>query len=70
LPASVTVTSARARDGRRLTFISNWSWDEIQVPAPLTAHGLTSDEPVRAGELIALGPWDVTVLVSPANDEI
>lgn len=70
LPASVTVTSARARDGRRLTFISNWSWDEIQVPAPVTAHGLTSDEPVRAGEPIALGPWDVTVLVSPTNDEI
>jgi beta-galactosidase len=60
VPDSVTVTAATARDGRRVRFVHNWSWDPVAVrlPGPVT-DALSGD--ALEGEL-ALGPWDVRVL--------
>ncbi|MFH9710353.1 beta-galactosidase [Streptomyces luteogriseus] len=57
---SVTATSATARDGRRVRFLHNWSWDEVSVPVPTALRDALSDA-VYADE-VPLGPWDVKVL--------
>jgi beta-galactosidase len=62
-PASVTVTGARGRDGRRLRFVSNWSWDVATVPVPVAVKDLLSGDALEARERLALGAWDVRVLV-------
>ncbi|WP_350277706.1 beta-galactosidase [Kribbella sp. HUAS MG21] len=65
LPSSVTVTSATARDGRRLRFVHNWSWDSVAVTAPGPLYDVLTDQP--ANSKIELGPWDVRVLVEPGQ---
>ncbi|WP_405975607.1 beta-galactosidase [Streptomyces sp. NBC_00988] len=62
-PASVTVTGARAADGRRLRFVSNWSWETAPVRLPVPATDLLSGEALEAGSEFSLGAWDVRVLV-------
>ncbi|GAA1155978.1 beta-galactosidase [Kribbella jejuensis] len=61
LPASVTVSSATAADGRRIRFVHNWSWNSVGVNLPDPAHDVLADQPVN-GKL-ELGPWDVRVLL-------
>ncbi|WP_308122425.1 beta-galactosidase trimerization domain-containing protein [Streptomyces sp. WAC04114] len=56
---SVTATSATARDGRRVRFLRNWSWQEVSVPVPAALRDALSDA-VYAGA-VPLGPWDVKV---------
>jgi beta-galactosidase len=63
LPASVTVTSATAADGRRLRFVHNWSWDSVSVDLPAAVHDVLADTSVS--DKLDLGPWDVRVLVEP-----
>jgi beta-galactosidase len=63
LPRSVTVTSATAKDGRRLRFVHNWSWDSVGVTVPGQLHDVLADQPAY-GKL-ELGPWDVRILVEP-----
>lgn len=65
LPASVTVTSATAADGRRLRFVHNWSWDSVSVDLPAAVHDVLADTSVS--DKLDLGPWDVRVLVEPAQ---
>jgi len=62
-PASVTVTGARAADGRRLRFVSNWSWEAAPVRLPVPAMDLLSGEALEAGSEFSLGAWDVRVFV-------
>lgn len=62
-PASVTVTGARAADGRRLRFVNNWSWEPAPVRLPVAAMDLLSGETLDAGSEFSLGPWDVRVLI-------
>jgi beta-galactosidase len=57
---SVTATSATARDGRRVRFLHNWSWDAVSVAVPAPERDVLTDE-VYA-ETVPLGPWDVKVL--------
>jgi len=57
---SVTSTSATARDGRRVRFLHNWSWDPVSVPLPGTTRDALS-EAVYDGA-VPLGPWDVKIL--------
>jgi beta-galactosidase len=65
LPASVTVSQARTRDGRRLHVVHNWSGEPQQVAAPTDAvDARRPDRDLRGG--LALGPWDVQVLLTPA----
>lgn len=61
LPASVSVTSATATDGRRLRFVHNWSWDSVTVDLPATVHDVLADKPVN--DKLDLGPWDVRILL-------
>ena len=63
LPAAVTVSQARTRDGRRLHVVHNWGWEPQQVPAPAGAvDARRPDRDLSAG--LALGPWDVAVLLT------
>ncbi|MFD5338324.1 beta-galactosidase [Streptomyces hawaiiensis] len=57
---SVTATSATARDGRRVRFLHNWSWEEVSVPVPAALRDVLSDAPYA--DAVPLGPWDVKVL--------
>ncbi|WP_329054292.1 beta-galactosidase [Streptomyces violaceus] len=61
---SVTVTSATARDGRRVRFLHNWSWDEVSVPVPAAVRDVLSE--TVHGDTVPLGPWDVKVLQDEA----
>ena len=61
---SVTVTSATARDGRRVRFLHNWSWDEVSVPVPAAVRDVLSE--TVYGDTVPLGPWDVKVLQDEA----
>ncbi|MGW0706314.1 beta-galactosidase [Streptomyces sp. NPDC002643] len=67
LPASVTATTGRASDGRRVHIVHNWSWEPASVPAPVDLTDALNDTPVAAGSALDLGPWDVRVLVSGAD---
>ncbi|MFC8429563.1 beta-galactosidase [Streptomyces sp. NPDC057253] len=58
---SVTATSATARDGRRVRFLHNWSWDEVTVPVPEPVRDVLTD--TTHPQEVALGPWDVKVLL-------
>jgi hypothetical protein len=44
--------------------VHNWSWKDVDITLPVAATLLVGGGPLRAGESLALGPWDVTVLVS------
>lgn len=61
-PGPVTVTAARTADGRRLHFLSNWSWDAASVTAPWTCRDVLSGARIAPAERISLEPWDVRVL--------
>jgi beta-galactosidase len=61
--AGVTSSGARSRDGRRLHFVANWSWDPLSLAAPATVTDVLSDERIAHGTPLAMGPWDVRVLV-------
>jgi beta-galactosidase len=62
LPPSVTATSARAENGRRVHFLHNWSWEGVTVPTTGAFRDLLSDEVLETGHPLHLGPWDVRVL--------
>ncbi|MCD7442455.1 beta-galactosidase [Streptomyces lincolnensis] len=57
---SVTATSATARDGRRVRFLHNWSWEPVSVPVPRPLRDALSD--TAYADEVPLGPWDVKVL--------
>jgi beta-galactosidase len=59
---SVTSTSATSRDGRRVRFPHNWSWDAVEVALPTSAHDVLNGTSYAADQEISLGPWDVKVL--------
>jgi beta-galactosidase len=62
LPASARVTSARASDGRRLWFVSNWAWEPVTVPTPVNGTALLSGRDVQVGGSLPLGAWDVDIV--------
>ncbi len=63
LPDQVTSTGASSRDGRRLRFVHNWNWNPIAVASPGRFTDVLTGEELVPGQEIALGPWDVRVLV-------
>ncbi|WP_211231838.1 beta-galactosidase [Amycolatopsis balhimycina] len=63
LPATVTVTSATSRDGRRVHIIHNWSWEAQTVEAPIDLENVLAGSKVSSGSTIELGAWDVVVAV-------
>lgn len=60
-PATVTVSSATGKDGRRVWWVHNWSWDEVTVPATLDLRDVLGADQVAAGESVTVGPWGVRV---------
>ncbi|MET9089596.1 beta-galactosidase [Streptomyces sp. NPDC004237] len=64
LPATVTATTGTAPDGRRVHIVHNWSWDPASVSAPTPLTDVLDGTPLAAGTALALGPWDVRVLVT------
>jgi beta-galactosidase len=61
-PDSVTVTAATARDGRRIRFVHNWSWEPAAITLPTAVRDALSGADLDDGAELALGPWDVRVL--------
>lgn len=66
-PDSVTSTAATARDGSRLRFLSNWSWQTTTITVPAQARDLLSGDAFETGREIALGPWDVRIFREEAG---
>jgi beta-galactosidase len=62
-PPSVTCTGATARDGRRLRFVHNWSFDNVGIPLPHPVVDILNHEHLTAGATLQLGPWDVRILI-------
>ncbi|GAB2588088.1 beta-galactosidase [Streptomyces capparidis] len=59
---TVTSTGATARDGRRVRFVHNWSWDDTSVTVPAPVRDVLTGTAYAAGGELRLGPWDVRVL--------
>ncbi|MFJ9084052.1 beta-galactosidase [Streptomyces sp. NPDC102384] len=59
---SATTTSATARDGRRVRFLHNWSWEPQTFTAPEAVRDVLTGEAHERGGDITLGAWDVRVL--------
>jgi beta-galactosidase len=68
-PKTVTVTGARNREGERLRFVSNWSWEPVRFPVPATMKDLLSEQSVPKGAELELTAWDVRVLVEQPGEE-
>jgi len=62
-PETVTVTSARNREGGRLRFVSNWSWEPASMALPVAARDLLSETDLRGGADLDLAAWDIRVLL-------
>jgi beta-galactosidase len=68
LPPSVTVATARTRDGRRLHVLHNWSWAPAEVTAPAGLQGLQTRLTYRAGRRVQLGRWEVKVFLDDVTE--
>jgi beta-galactosidase len=60
---SITMTSARSRDGQTVRFVHNWSWETVSVRLPGGVRDVLAERQHAGGETLGLGPWDVRVLV-------
>jgi beta-galactosidase len=63
---TVTSHGGRMRDGRRLRFLFNWTWQRGVVTAPVAVRDLLAGGRLAAGTRIELGPWDARVLAEDA----
>lgn len=61
---SVTSTSARSRDGRRVRFLHNWSWGPVTAPVPARVPQGVHDALTGAEYTteVPLGSWDVRIV--------
>ena len=64
-PPRVTITSAVARLGERLYFVHNLGWSDVQLRVPSAMRDVLDGSDLPAGTMLALGAWDVRVLVRP-----
>jgi beta-galactosidase len=62
-PEDVTVTTGVGQAGRRVHFVHHWAWGEATVRVPRALRDVLSDATFAPGDALALGPWDVRVLV-------
>ena len=60
---SVTVLSGTNAGGARVRFVHNWSWEPTSVTAPAAVRDVLAGTSTAAGGDVALGAWDVRVLV-------
>ncbi|HEX5997250.1 MAG TPA: Beta-galactosidase C-terminal domain [Jiangellales bacterium] len=52
-----------ARDGHRIRFVHNWSWQPATVRLPAPVRDPLQRRDHDRGEAVELGPWDVRVFV-------
>ncbi|MFF7287542.1 beta-galactosidase [Streptomyces griseorubiginosus] len=64
LPESVTATTGTSPDGRRVHIVHNWSWESARASVPVDLSDVLDGTSVPAGTVLALGPWDVRVLIT------
>jgi len=62
LDASVTAASSTDEDGRTVTVLHNWGWDDATAVAPVPLDDLLGGGTIAPGDTVRLGPWDVRVL--------
>ena len=62
-PPSVTITSATARDGRRIHFVHNWSWEPATIRIPAPVRDLLSGSEHDLDQNVGLSAWDLRVFV-------
>jgi beta-galactosidase len=60
---TVTSTGATSRDGRRLRFVHNWSWQPATYRLPRPARDVLGEVELAQGDELTLGAWDVQILV-------
>jgi beta-galactosidase len=68
-PATVTATSARNSAGRRLRFVSNWSWEPTSLTLPVGAKDVLLGSDLTVGDDLVLEGWDVRVLLEEPRQE-
>jgi beta-galactosidase len=61
--ATVTASSATARDGSTVRFLHNWSSAAVTVVLPAAVRDVVNGEDLASGATLELGPHDVRVLV-------
>jgi len=59
----VTATSATARDGPTVRFLTNWSFEPATVTLPVAVRDVVSGAALQAGTVLELTSSDVRVLV-------
>ena len=59
---SQTVTGATARDGSRLRFVHNWSFDHSTYKLPAAVDDILSGQTLAEGAELPLTSWDVRIL--------
>jgi beta-galactosidase len=64
LPDSVRVCTGTTTEGTRVCYVFNWSADCVEVTLPVAANDVLAGEAVSANTPLALGPWDVRVLIA------
>lgn len=62
LPEPVRVSRARDRNGHTLTFVSNWSAEQLTVPTPADGADLHSGQRIGGGEGLTLQPWGMRII--------
>ena len=62
-PPSVTATGATARNGQRIRFVHNWSWQPVTIHLPAPVRDPLQHRDHERGETVELGPWDVRVFL-------
>jgi beta-galactosidase len=65
----VRLNRARTSDGRRLWFLSNWSWSTHVLEAlPVGGTDLFNGQVLPSNGGLELGPWDMKILVESDGD--
>jgi beta-galactosidase len=63
LPLPVRATSATARNGSKLWFFTNWSYEIQQIERmPFSGYELFSNATVPEGSRLILEPWDIKII--------
>lgn len=64
LPESVRLSRALTQDGRRLWFLTNWSWSPQTIKQlPVGGTDLFTGQLIPLGSTFDLVPWDIRILI-------
>jgi beta-galactosidase len=60
---SVTVSSALSRNGNKLNFIFNWSWDSVEVEVKKDSFDVETQKKIPSNSVVRLNSWGAKVLL-------